>query len=152
MINNKKGLSTVVTTLIIILLVLVAIGIIWVVIRGIVEGGSAGVDFATKCLNVDVRAVSPSVCTATDCDIYLERKAGGDSIAGVKMVFTNTTLGVSNVVPREGDIAPLATNLTSNIDPNLASNEIPNKVAITAYFEDDAGVEYLCSQNPSYEF
>ena len=39
MFSNKKGLSTVVTTLIIILLVLVAIGIVWVVIRGVIESG-----------------------------------------------------------------------------------------------------------------
>lgn len=152
MINNKKGLSTVVTTLIIILLVLVAIGIIWVVIRGIVEGGSAGVDFATKCLSVDVRAVSPSTCTSSDCDITLERKAGGDPIAGVKMVFRNTTSGASNIYDRIGDITPLSTNLTTNINPSLASSAIPNKVEITAYFKDDAGVAYLCSQNPSYSF
>ena len=37
---QKRGLSTVITTLIMILLVLVAIGIIWVVVRGIIEKNS----------------------------------------------------------------------------------------------------------------
>ena len=38
--NNKKGLSTIVATLLIILLTLVAVGIIWIVIRNVVQTGT----------------------------------------------------------------------------------------------------------------
>jgi flagellin-like protein len=49
---EKKGLSAVVTTLIIILLVLVAVGIIWVVVRNVVEEGGSTIDLSVKCLDV----------------------------------------------------------------------------------------------------
>ena len=41
--ESKKGLSAVVTTLIIILLVLVAVGIIWVVVQNIVTEGAESI-------------------------------------------------------------------------------------------------------------
>ena len=58
MITHKKGLSTVITTLIIILLVLVAVGIIWVVVRNTVEEGVSQIDFGSECLKVDVKATA----------------------------------------------------------------------------------------------
>ena len=56
--ENKRGLSDVITTLIIILLVLVAVGIIWVVVRNVVQSGSEQIDITTRCVAVDLRAVS----------------------------------------------------------------------------------------------
>ena len=42
--TNKKGMSDVVTTLIIILLVIAAIGIIWVVVKPFISGGAQQFD------------------------------------------------------------------------------------------------------------
>ena len=75
MIKQKKGLSTVVTTLIIILLVLVAVGIIWIVVRGVIEGGTKEIDYGVKCLKTDVRATA-ATCDAASCDVNLYRKKG----------------------------------------------------------------------------
>ena len=60
---DKRGLDAVVTTLIIILLVLVAVGIIWVVVRNVVQQGSEQIDISSKCLSVDVQAVSVTALT-----------------------------------------------------------------------------------------
>ena len=50
--KEKKGLSAVVTNLLIILLVIVAIGIIWAVIRGLIQEGAEGVSMQQ--LNIDM--------------------------------------------------------------------------------------------------
>ena len=42
--RGKRGLSTIVATLIIILLVLVATGIIWVVVRNDIKGNAEQID------------------------------------------------------------------------------------------------------------
>ena len=55
---NKKGLDAIVTTIIIILLALVAIGIIWAVLRNVVQQGADQVDNNAKCISVDLEAVS----------------------------------------------------------------------------------------------
>src|SRR3990167_792910 len=54
---DKRGLDAVVTTLLIILLVLVAVGIIWVVVRNVVQQGSEQIDINARCLSVDLQAV-----------------------------------------------------------------------------------------------
>ncbi len=149
MFKNKRGLSTVVTTLIIILLVLVAIGIIWVVIKGVIESGSQSADFAVKCLQVDVRATSISCSGINTCNVTLNRKTGGEAIAGVKLVFYNTTASTSTgVISVPGNIAPLTTTTTSG-QPTTPVNW-PDKVDVTAYFKDNAGAEQLCTQTSSY--
>ena len=149
MFKNKRGLSTVVTTLIIILLVLVAIGIIWVVIRGVIESGTQSADFAVKCLAVDIRATAISCSGINTCNVTLNRKAGGEAIDGVKLVFYNTTTSTNTgVIPVVGNIAPLTTSTTSA--QTTTGADYPNKVEVTAYFKDSAGTEQLCTQPSSY--
>jgi len=64
--KNTKGLSTVVTTLIIILLVLVAIGIIWGVVNNLLGKSSGTIEISTKCLDVNVKATKVAVSGGTE--------------------------------------------------------------------------------------
>lgn len=150
MIHNKRGLSTVVTTLIIILLVLVAIGIIWIVIRGVIETGTSSIDYSVKCLKVDVRATYVN-CSGSPCvtaTVTLNRKAGGDAIDGVKAVFYNATSS-SSVLESSGNIEPLTTKnapFTTGLTGNIT------KVAINVYFKDEKGQAQVCTQTNEFSF
>jgi len=139
MIIDKKGLSAVVTTLILILLVLVAVGIIWVVIRAVVETGTGTIDYTAKCLRVDLRATVVNNTAGTNYDVTLKRESGGDDINGVKIVFSNDT-DSSSVIDSLGNIETLAT-VTRNVNGEISN---ANKVEVTPYFLDDAGEEHLC--------
>ncbi len=148
---RKKGLSAVITTLITILLVLVAIGIIWVVVRNIVETGTEDIGVSAKCLPVDVRVTSVSACSSTSCTVSLTRRAGGDAIAGVKLVFSNSTSGgASDVLDSPGNIQPLGTE-TRTITITGLTND-PDKVEVTPYFKDSSGNEQICSSTTSFSF
>jgi hypothetical protein len=151
MIKQKKGLSTVVTTLIIILLVLVAVGIIWIVVRGVIEEGTGGIDYSVKCLEVDVKATNVSCSSSSSCDIVLTRKAGGDAIDGVMLVFYNTTDGTSSstAIDVAGNIPPLTTK-TTNKDSGVTSG--PDKVNVNAYFLDEKGEAQVCSLTNPFLF
>jgi flagellin-like protein len=46
--GDKRAISPVITTLIIILLALVAIGIVWIVIKNIVSEGTEGISLGRK--------------------------------------------------------------------------------------------------------
>lgn len=146
MFNQKRGLSTVVTTLIIILLVLVAIGIIWVVIKGVVQTGSESVDYAVKCLNVDVKATSVLCDAAMSavCNVTVSRKAGGDPITGIKMVFYNASGASGTTNTTVGSVDPSQTKTINWINSNMT---IPKKIDVIAYFNDAAGNPQVC--NPS---
>ncbi len=147
MINNKRGLSTVVTTLIIILLVFIAVGIIWVVIRNVIQGGTENVDWSSKCLEVSVESTKLTCTSATNpavnpdvCTVSMVREAGGEAIAGVKVVLSGT--GGNFVSPQVGNIVPLATKTT----PAITATGITNVtgVEIVPYFLDGQNVEHLC--------
>jgi hypothetical protein len=149
MLGDKRGLSTVVTTLIIILLVLVAIGIIWVVVNNVITEGSEEVDYSVKCLEVDVKATSVANCGMASCDLTLKRGAGGEDIAGVKVVFSNSTSGSSDVIDYAGNIDELQTITPTITITGLTNN--PDKVEVTPYFTDSSGVERYCT-TATYNF
>ena len=142
MIRNKKALSTVVTTLIIILLVLVAIGIIWVVINNVVTEGSDSINYSSKCLEIDVKATAVSACAFNSCEVTLKRNAGGDAFEGVKLVFKNQTTGTSDIITSLGNVEPLQTVTRTIAITGLTSN--PDSVEVTPYFKDQSGMEKAC--------
>ena len=156
MIKNKKGLSIVVTTLIIVLLVLVAIGIIWVVIKNVIDEGAAQVDLTAKCLKIDVKAVSANCADPTACELTLNRGSGGEEIDGVKIVFYDGTIG-GPVLATTGNLEVLGTlrfdEANANaIDSGFVLPTIPDKVKISAYFTDESGNEQICSQATTFNF
>jgi len=55
--QNTKGLSEIVATLIIILLTLVAVGIIWVVIRVVVKIGAGQISVSAIFININLISV-----------------------------------------------------------------------------------------------
>jgi hypothetical protein len=148
---NKKGLSTIVATLLIILLTLVAVGIIWVVIRNVVQGGTDKVDVDTKCIQSNVVATNVQNNSGADSlDVTLSRQGGTDEIGGVKLVFMNDSETTSYVANVPGNIAPLST-VTKNVS---ISSDLVNisKVNVVVYFLDDSGKEQLCSNSNPFEF
>ena len=147
--ENKRGLSAIVATLIIILLVLVAVGIIWVVVRNLIQGGAEQIDISTKCIAIDLRAVSvaPVVGEAGNYSVTLKRMAGGETIDGVKIALFNETTN-SGVLNEFEDFTVLETR-TETVVAGIAN---ANKLEYTAYFLDASGNEKLCPQTNSFTF
>ncbi len=86
--KETKGLSEIVATLIIILLTLVAVGIIWVVIRGIISSGSDQISLNQFTFDISIKSAYVS---GSDIVVNVRRNAGGGALAGIKFVFTNNT-------------------------------------------------------------
>jgi hypothetical protein len=142
---DKRGLSAVVTTLIIILLVLVAVGIVWVVVRNVIETGTGQLDINAKCLAVNMEAVSVVNTTEVgNYNITLHRDAGGDDIGGVKLVLKSPT--------ENGDVMDFASIIeldteTQSYTPAQTglTDGFANVLEYTVYFLDDSGNEVACS-------
>ena len=91
--ENNKGLSGIVTALILIVLVLVAAGIVWAVYNSLIKGSGEDAEFNQKCLGIIVDA-QLDTCTEIasgkfSCSVILERSSGssGQAISGVELVF-----------------------------------------------------------------
>jgi len=147
---NKRGLDAVVTTLLIILLVLVAIGIIWVVVRNVVQQGSEQIDISARCISVDLQAVSvaPVSNQSGNYSVTLRRGAGGDAIGGVKVTLFNDTVN-SGVLEFGDALDVLETSTQVVATPGVTA---ANKLEYTAYFVDASGNDQVCSQTGSFNF
>ena len=161
MIENKKGMSMIVITMIIILLVIVAVGILWFVVRGALTGGTEQFSLGSKCLSVDIEA-SASCNNATvavpqnyfgNCTVRLERKPGGDDIGGVNLIFTNVARDANFIHDVSGNLAEfeIKTEGTDALPINVSFNdavayvEDVGKMEVIPYFLDDSGNKQLCS-------
>ncbi len=137
--ENKQGMSAVVTTLIIILLVIVALGIIWVVVKNVIQSGVEQVEWAEKCRPVELQAVKLNETVSGTYDVTLSRTGSGDDIAGVKLLFANSS-DYGSVVGFGVAIAKLETQSRSVVTNITNADELQ----FTAYFIDELGVEHLC--------
>jgi hypothetical protein len=159
--KNNKGLSTIVATLIIILLVLVATGIIWVVIRGVINDAKSGVASEAMCLESQVVATKVTR-TAFGVDpnglnvysVTLSREGGNDELGGVNLVFTDN-LGENNFVQEiPGNVPRLGMSTHSVSIPVNATGLTENatKVTVVVYFTNEDGTAYLCQAQNSLQF
>lgn len=145
---NKKGLDAIVTTIIIILLALVAIGIIWAVLRGVVTDTSEQVSASAKCVGVDITATAAQCDVNGVCNVTYKRSAGGEEIGGVVVVLSN---GQSSNQTKVAGNVPIPATRTA-IDFATGLSPVPNKAEVAAYFVDASGNENVCPTTTPFEF
>ena len=148
MITNKKGLSAVVGTILIILLVIVAVGIVWAVAGDLFRGSGSQVEYGARCLAVEMdltancepKGVLPADWVSI-CTVILNRNDAGEDFSGVKLVFSNAT--ENNITTIDENIEALGMKTITDYETPLTN---VSKIEVTVYFEDEVGAEYLCPQ------
>ena len=85
--SEKRGLSGVVTTIIIILLALVAIGIIWGVVKNLAQKGSEQIELGQFSLDLQIKKVQVENENVTV--IVVKRNAGEGNFVGMNFVFSD---------------------------------------------------------------
>lgn len=84
--NKKRGLSIVITTLIMILLVLVAIGVVWVVIKNILDRGSEEISIERLTINLQIERV---LYSSYSVDVTVKRGVGSGELSGINFVLSD---------------------------------------------------------------
>lgn len=86
--KNRRGISNIIVTVILVGLVLVAIGVVWVVIRNIISEGTKGISLGKFTINLEIQNAYKS-----GNEIYAEvnRKAGSGTVLGGIFVVSNGT-------------------------------------------------------------
>lgn len=84
--GNKRGLSGVITTLIIILLVIAAIGIIWAVVNPFIRESSEEISLAKFTLDLSITQASVDTGTET-VSVGVKRGQGEGDLVGLKFVM-----------------------------------------------------------------
>lgn len=140
--NNRRGISAIVTTIILVALVLVVVGIFWGTVRNIVNTQTEKAEVSQKCIGLiyDIDSVS---CDGSTCSLGISRGSGssGDAIDGVDVVVGDGTSEATG--ERAGDIAVSA---TIDVSTDITATE----ASLRIYFLDDAGEKQYCNQISSY--
>lgn len=84
----RRAMSTIVVTLILTLLVLVAIGIVWVVARNIIEGGVEDVSLGGFTINLEIKN---AYIEENNLIVDVKRNSGQGNLVGIKFIFYNGT-------------------------------------------------------------
>jgi FlaG/FlaF family flagellin (archaellin) len=140
---NRKGLSEVVTNVLIILLVVIAIGVLWAFIGPMISKTGEKVEVGTTCITM-ASALAPVSCakTASDVNVSVKRSAGQANLKALKLIFEKEG-GETAVITKEGiSLAELETKVYSS-----TINEIkfsPKAVSVAAGIEDSAGKVSYC--------
>jgi len=80
----KKGVSEVVTAILLILLSIAAVIIVWAVVKPLVEKPASQAQ--TDCVTVDLEIIGN-----TSDSVIVKRKPGAGDLTGLKIVITNST-------------------------------------------------------------
>jgi len=142
----NKGLSTVVTTLIIVLLVLAAVGIIWGPIKNLLSNSTSSLD-QTKCLNLGFKIVRINETSAGNYSVTLQRLSTGTGTneIGAKVIFYSDT-NSSQAIDLESDktldmFTPLRIQ-TANLNPGFSATSLD---VIPYYIDASNGEKKVCN-------
>ena len=90
MIKNKRGLSEIIVTLLLVMLSIVLVGIVFVVVKNIVKNGTqqTSFQFGSLFLNLKLQKVSIDPTTG-DVSVIVQREVGQGELTGVAFVIPN---------------------------------------------------------------
>ena len=144
---NKKGLSDVVATVLIILLALAAVVIVWSFVSPSLKNTGTQIDVQSKCLATELK---PTSCNVTNpggnAIINVQLTRGGEEGMLMKGILKNDN-GVTSV--GNSDSAPTDVLETERVEVDFVSLSGSSYTATVAAVFNIEGKEYVCSESPT---
>jgi hypothetical protein len=142
---NKKGLSDVVTNVLIILLVVVAIGILWYFVSPLITKSGEKIQQGQQCLNLNLDAVICKV-SGVDAIVNVKRGAGEANLKEVKLIFEKED-GSSESRTEIEVPGELETKVYNEL--TLSSN--PKRVSVAGGVANEKGDVSYCAESAKVE-
>lgn len=136
--KNKKGLSDVVTTVVIIALALVAITVVWMVVQGLISSNADTINLRQECLQVGLEVSGLKVQGTNNVTVSVKRTSGSANLSGVK-IYAYDASGNSNA-SRINESLSVGQSVSGVVQ--LAS---ATKVSAVAFLKDNNGEDFDCS-------
>jgi len=141
---NKKGVSDIVTTVLIILLVLAAVSIVGNIIMKNLQKGGEQIEKSTDCLNVEV---TPILCKMTGNNTYAVQykwSKGGDMPLSSVKIFVYDSSGL-NVVS-DGDSPDFLGVIEGSVN-SAKLKGIVDYARVAAVIKSSNGENNICSES-----
>jgi flagellin-like protein len=151
--RNNKGISNVVTTLIFILLAIIAIGIVWALVNGIIGDSTGQIGLSSKCIEASDLEITFADCGTDEasgsCTVSLQRGPTGTEIEGVVIRVsdgTNTVLGYDKDNLKALDIR---SNVVVTLVGGTVDGNNLERVEVFPYFGGDDEINRQVCPNPT---
>jgi hypothetical protein len=144
--RGVRGLSTIVATLLIILLTMVAVGIVWVVVRNVIVQSSEQVSLGKLTLNLEISKVQ--IINYTDLNVTLKRNTGEGEFIGIDFIVsdgTNREVIKKNTSLKELEVGVVQLSLTK-----VNASQI-KAISIAPIFQLESGKEITGDVKYEYE-
>ena len=143
-------MSTIVATLLIIMLTLVAVGIIWVVVRNVIQGGAEQVSLGKFTLNLEIKNVVMDPVNLNKINVTVKRNVGDGEIAGLKFIIDD---GENTEVI---EVTNFSLDELQEKEINLSLTEIQNsskiqKISVAPIFKLESGKAVTGDVKDEYE-
>lgn len=133
----KRGMSAVVTTLLIILLTIVAIGVVWVVVKNVIDKGSDRISLDQ--LTIDLEIIKATV-DGDVLNVTVQRKTGAGNLIAIDFIMSddfNAAVTRRDTTLQELGIKTFSFDLTQLDVGNITS------ISVAPVFESDSGKELI---------
>ena len=128
MFKDKRGLSTIVVTLILIVLSLVAVGVVWVVVNNILKSGTQQTTSSFEQLSLSLKLQNVNLKTNGDVDVTVERGSGAGNLDAINFIVSDGTN--SKVIKKSTTLQELGTQTFTLLYSDLGAMAI-KKVSIS---------------------
>jgi len=108
---NKKGISGVITAVLMILLVISAIGVLWVVINSFVTNNTSEIGSATACLSTQLTVLDNLVDTGTT--VSVRRDGGSDDLSQIYVYVDDVIVSELPSTIRVGEVDQITVSALS---------------------------------------
>ena len=141
MLNNKRGVSEVIVTVLILLLIIAAVAILWVVIGGFVRSSTERISLGVNAINLEIVQNSLKYKPSGDLEFKVKRNTGGGNMSSVKVLIEDES-GQQVSYNYEQPISELETRNVLVPAASIASLGVISKVSIAPIVKGDSGKEY----------
>jgi len=148
--NNKRGLSAVIVTLLLVMLSIVLVGVVFVVVQNVVKTGTTQAQQGFTCTSNGVE-VTYATCNyvGTSCNVTVKRTQGSDTMGGVTLAFSNAAGDAGSNITMVNIIAPTQSRL-NNVTVIPAVSNITTIQASIDFVDNQSGKISSCPGQTSF--
>ncbi len=126
LIKSRRGMSAIVTTVILVALALIAVGIVWAVIQNLIEDKAGDIGLQGKCLKTPL-TITAVDCSEDDCEVSV-KNTGTESTTDVKAIIGGATGEIST----EGELGVALGPGSTDIITTVGKPDTPSQATVMA--------------------
>ncbi len=139
--KDKKGISAIIVTLLMIVLSLVAVGAVWVVISNVLSSGTEQTSSAFGQITLSMKIESVKTDSNGDVLVAVKRNAGAGDLSGINLIVSDGTN--SQIIKKDESISELATKTFTITSAELTDVAFVKEIQIAPISKDSSGKETI---------